>query len=537
MTHSQPKIEKIVIVGGGSSGWMAASYLAKSLGFNVSITVVESPTIERIGVGEATVPTIKSEFFDTLGLAEEDWMPACQATYKLGVKFLNWKKSLREGSDYYYHNFGEIPSIDEVPLTHLWIKKRLEEHYQVPMDYACFSSLLACDLNKSPRFMDGTQVQHYAYHFDALLLANFLRDWSKARGVNHCYDELVDARLDEQGNIQCVISDQGTEYHGDLFIDCSGFRSFLIEKILKEPSVFYDESLLTDRAIAVNLPEEPHLTGIRPYTSATAFDAGWLWEIPLFTRSGNGYVYSSQFISEEAAEKEILDFFGERAKGLNLRHIKFQSRRRCRSWVKNCVSIGLASGFLEPLESTGLYFVYAALFQLVKHFPDKNMEPAIRDKFNQKVQYMVEDVKDFIVMHFKTSPREDTPFWRANKYETKTPPSLQLILERQRAGIPIRKSHQGDNQLYTSFAARFENFWTNSSYQCILCGVDQLPKSPLPLLYHRPDILERGEVIFKEIAEHSKYLGENLPTQYEYLRHLYAQAERKASSSQTAVSA
>ncbi len=524
---TQEKIDKIIVVGGGSAGWMAAAYLAKSLKAN--ITVIESPHISRIGVGEATVPTIKSEFFDHLGISEEEWMAKCQATYKLGVKFLNWKKPPEAGGDYYYHNFGEIPSIDEIPLTHIWIKKRLEENYQTPMDYACFSSLIACDLNKSPKFFDGATTQHYAYHFDALQVADFLKDWATTRGVLHVQEDLTTAELDEQGNIRYVVSESGKKYQADLFVDCSGFSAFLIEKILKEPVVTFEESLLTDRAVAINIPENSQRDGIRPYTSATAFKAGWLWEIPLFYRSGNGYVYSSQFITDAEAEREIRMFFGKKVENLPVRFIKFQSRRRRNSWVKNCVSIGLASSFLEPLESTGIYFIYAALYQFVKNFPNKQIDPVYRDKFNQKIRYMVDDVKNFIVMHFKTAQREDTPFWQANKYETKTPEFLQLILARQKAGIPIRKSHQPDNHLYSSFAARFENFWTNSSYQCILCGVDYLPKTSLPLLQHRDDIMQKGEKILQEIAAKSRYYGEKLPTQYDYLKYLYEKMKSQVS--------
>lgn len=516
------KIQNIIVVGGGSSGWMAATYLLKALNSKVNITLIESETINRIGVGEATVPTIQSEFFDRLGMKEEDWMPHCKATYKLGVKFFNWKTPPEKGGDYYYHNFGEIPTIDEVPLTHIWIKKHLEENYQVPMAYACYSSLIACDLKKSPILLDGTPAQHYAYHFDALLLANFLRDWGKKQGIKHVIDNLTHTEQDEQGNIQCVVSESGKKYHADLFIDCSGFAGFLIEKTLHEPIVSFSDSLLTDRAVTINIPEpNPGVEGIRPYTSATAFKAGWLWEIPLFHRSGNGYVYSSEFTSDEEAEQEIREFFGEKADNLNARFIKFQSRRRRQSWVKNCVSIGLASSFLEPLESTGIYFIYAALYQLVRNFPNKQIDPTIRDRFNQKVAYMVEDVKNFIVMHFKTSPREDTPFWKANKYETKMPESLQLILDRQKAGLPIRQSHQENSQLYTSFSAQFENFWTNSNYQCILCGVDWLPNNSLPLLNYRQDIMDRGNQILMEVQAKSKQLADMLPSQYEYLKRIY----------------
>lgn len=524
MVHPQQKVQNIVIIGGGTSGWMAAAYLAACLNFDVHITVIESSSIERIGVGEATVPTIQTEFFDRLGLSEAEWMSKVQGTYKLGIKYSNWKKPPEQGGDYYYHIFGEMPLVDEVPLTHIWIKKRLEENYQKPMIYSCFNSIGALDLKKSPKCYDGSKIQHYAYHFDAKRVADLLKNWSVKRGVKHIMDTLVQAELDEQGNVQCVVSGDGKKYSADLFIDCSGFAGFLIEKTLQEPFVSFADNLLTDRAIAINLPEHPEIEGIRPYTSATAFKAGWLWEIPLFERSGNGYVYASNFITDTQAEREVREFFGARGKNADLRMIKFQSRRRRNSWVKNCVSIGLSSSFLEPLESTGIYFIYAALYQLVRNFPNKQIDPVLRDKFNEKVRFMVEDIRDFIVMHFKTARREDTPFWRANRYETKIPESLQLILDQHKAGIPIKTSQQSDDQLYASFASQFENFWTNTNYQSILLGVDCLPENSMPLLNYRSDIMRKGNQIIHEVEMQAKGLAEKLPSQYDYLKYLYGLA-------------
>lgn len=514
-------IKKIIVVGGGSAGWMAASYIAKALNFNAHITVIESSSIGRIGVGEATVPTIKTEFFDKLGIPECEWMPQCNASYKMGVKFLNWKNPDIKSNEHYYHNFGEIPTIDGVPLTHIWLKKYLEQGYRTPMDYACFDSLLACEKNKSPNLLDGTQVQHYAYHFDAALLAGFLKKWSMERGVHHGIANLVSAKQNENGYITSLVSDTGQEFTADLFIDCSGFAGFLIDKVLKEPIVSFEESLLTDRAISLNIPSESN-EDIRPYTTSFAMKAGWMWQIPLFNRSGNGYVYSSQFISDEDADREIRQYFGKKADNIESKFIKFQSRRRENSWVKNVVSIGLASSFLEPLESTGIYFIYAALYQLIDNFPDKSFSPILRNRFNSKVNFMVDDVKDFIVMHFKTSPRTDTDFWLTNKHDTKIPESLNVILEKQKLGIPIRMSHQGDESLYSSFAARFDNFWTNSSYQCIFSGVDYFPDASLPILNYRDDIMSRGEEILAKIQEQSLELCNTLPSQRDYLEKIYS---------------
>lgn len=511
-------IQKIIIIGGGSAGWMSAAYLSKSLQ-GLDITVIESPDAAPIGVGEATIPTIKTEFFDRLGIEESEWMPALGATYKLGIKYQDWRKSPQQGGDHYYHIFGEVPMIDEVPLSAVWIKRYLEGKTQTPFTHSCLAASVAFDHHLSPRTLDGTQYIHYAYHFDALGLANFLKNWTKQRGVKHVIDKLINAKQDEQGNITEVVSEHHA-YAADLFIDCSGFAGVLIDKVFKEPIVSFKDFLITDRAIAVNIPDAPDQQDIRNYTSAIAMKSGWMWEIPLFDRSGNGYVYSSEFISDDDAMAELQQHFGERLKNTSLRPIKFNSRRHERAWVKNCVAIGLSSSFLEPLESSTIYFIYAALYQLVKCFPNKQIDPALRDKYNRKVNYMVDDNMDFIAMHFKTVQREDTPFWKANKYETKMPDSLKEILTKHKAGLPIKRPTVTNDNLYPTFKSLFQNFWTETNYQCILCGVGYLPNQPYPLLNYRDDILQEADKLFEKVKRESAHLKEILPTHFEYLQSL-----------------
>ncbi|WP_395856083.1 tryptophan halogenase family protein [Cystobacter fuscus] len=525
------RLRKLIIVGGGSSGWMSAAYLCKALNFSVDITLIESPTIGRIGVGEATIPTIKEELFDFLGIPEEEWMAECKATYKLGIRFQNWKKPASQGGDHYYHNFGEMPLVKGMPLSHVWMYKHQQQGYSLSLDYACYHASALSDAKKSPRYMDGTRALHHAYHFDALLIANYLKEWSIARGLTHITDDVVGTELDEGGNIKSLRGASGRTYEADLYIDCSGFAGLLIEKALGEPKVSFHECLLTDRAVAINIPENPEAEGIRPYTTATAFSSGWTWEIPLYNRSGNGYVYSSAFQTPEDAEREIRAWFGKKAERLDVRHIRFISGRRRRSWVKNCVSIGLSSSFLEPLESTGLYFVYAALYQLVSYFPNKRIDPVLRDKFNERMAYMVDDVRDFIVLHFCTSPRTDTPYWRANQHDLKLPDTLQEILELQRAGVPIRRSYHSNETLYASFEAAFDRFWTNSNFQSIFAGVNYLPKQPMPLLWHRQDILHDAERVFHDIKLKTAQMMARLPSQYEYLTALYARGSEHGEES------
>lgn len=527
MQSDSNNIQKIVIIGGGTAGWMSATYLAKSLNFNVNITVIESATHSPIGVGEATIPTIKTEFFDRLGITEDQWMPALGGTFKLGIKYADWKMPREQGGDHYYHVFGEIPLIDEVPLSSVWIKNFLEGKTKKSFAHACFASSAAFDHHLSPKLLDGTNVQNYAYHFDALMLAAYLRDWGKAHGIHHVVDKLMHANQDEQGNITCVVGESGKKYSADLFIDCSGFAGFLIDKVFHEPIIPFDDYLLTDRAIAINIPDEPNNRDIRSYTTATAMKAGWMWEIPLYKRSGNGYVYSSQFIGDQEAIDELQQFFGKRAEGMNLRPIQFQSRRHRNTWVKNCIAIGLSGSFLEPLESSTIYFIYASLYQLVKAFPQKNIDPVLRDKFNKKINYMVDDNRDFIAMHFKTAQREDTDFWRANKYETVIPESLQLILNKHKSGLPIKRPTVNNNNIYPTFKSLFQNFWTETNYQCILCGVGYYPNHSYPLLNYREDIMTTGNTLLQQIEKRSEELKKILPTHYAYLTNLHEKAKEK----------
>tara|TARA_Y100001968_G_C19446350_1_gene765585 strand:+ start:315 stop:1907 length:1593 start_codon:yes stop_codon:yes gene_type:complete len=512
--HNKP-ISKIIVLGGGSSGWISAAYLSKALN-NVSITVIESENIGRIGVGEATIPSIKNELFDFLEIPEEEWMPKTQGSYKIGIKYANWRKSRNENpNDYFYHPFGEVPLCTDIPLSSVWnLNQTLSPDKIKSYEYSCFIAPYICDKNLSPKYLNGKKAVHHAYHFDAPLVADFLAEWSMKRGVNQIRDNINDVKLNSNGSITKLVGSKGTEYEADFFIDCTGFASVLLEKALKEPFVSFSENLLTDSAVAVNIPYTEENTEIKPYTTATALSSGWVWEIPLQTRSGNGYVYSSQFLSPEQAEKELRDYFGESVKNVTMRHIKFKSGRHERAWVKNCVGIGLSSAFLEPLESTGIHFVYAALRQFIKYFPDKSNSSVLQDKFNERMNYMVDEVRDFIVLHFCTSPREDTPFWKANKYDIKVPRSLQEVFNLHKEGLPFRQSYKGN------LDSRFDRFWTYSNYIAILLGVGRYPEKTQPLLSHRPDVIDLAKDMFSKIQTDASEAIDALPSHTEYLNAL-----------------
>lgn len=523
-------IRDIVILGGGTAGWMSASYLASQLEDGVRITVLEAPAIPRIGVGEATVPNLQKVIFDQLGIAERDWMRECNASFKVGVKFVNWRtpgpsqplarKSL-EGSDHFYHPFGILPACNGVPLSHYWFLKKYNGKTSERFDYACFREPPFLDARRSPCWLDGRPATRYAWHFDAQLVAAFLQKHATTKlGVTHIQDSLKEVRFDDRGHIESLLTEGGREIKGDLFVDCSGFRGLLINRALAEPFIEMNDHLLCDSAVATAIGHDDLRHGVEPYTAAIAMQAGWTWKIPMLSRFGTGYVYSSQFLSEDAAVEEFCRLWNLDPERTALNRIRFRVGRNRRAWVKNCVSIGLASCFLEPLESTGIYFIYAALYQLAKHFPDKHFDGRLVDRFNREIELMFDDTRDFIQAHFFFTPRTDTPFWRANK-ELRLPDNMQEKIALYKAGLPVNPPIADENTYYGNFDAEFRNFWTNGSYYAIFAGLGFVPDRPLPLLNYRPHSIERAEAILAEVKRQQHELVDSLPTCYDYLRHLH----------------
>jgi len=523
------KIKKILVLGGGSAGWMSAAYLWKALRGRVEVTLVESDRIGTVGVGESTIPTIRPILFDFLEIPESEWMPACNATFKQGIKFVNWRDSPEEhGENHFYHVFGESKEHNEVPLTHYWIKKRLAG-FSGDFSTTCYPSPTLMEEGRSPKHFDERVAVPYAYHFDATLVGDFLRDWAKTKGVRHVVDDVVGVERTETGDIESVRTAGGQTLAADLFIDCSGFAGVLIEKTFEEPFISFSDCLLCDAAIALPVPHTS--ATLNPYTTATALENGWVWDTPLHDRIGAGYVYASQFTTPEKAEAELRGFLGPAAEGVEARHLRMRVGRRRNSWVGNCVSIGLSSCFTEPLEATGLYFIYAALYHLVRYFPTKRINPILRDKFNERIAFMADDVRDFIAMHYCTSSREDTEFWRANRHSLVIPDSLQAILDEYRAGVPIKMPYSGEsNYNKLIFDASFDRFWTNSNYLAILTGMGQLPETQLTVLDYRPEDDFEVDRILEEIASTTETLRRELPSHREFIDHLNGEPVRSIRS-------
>ncbi len=406
MPDDSRKIQRIVILGGGSAGWMTAAALGRSIDRDCSITLVESDEIGIIGVGEATIPPIKL-FNDMLGLNENEFVRRTKGTFKLGIQFVNWGKLGHR----YFHPFGSYGKpFDLVQIQHHW-QRAQREGKAASLDEYCMA-WAAAKLGRfdqpaqDPRSVLSTYL--YAYHFDASLYARFLREFSEARGVERIEGKVREVgQHAETGFIECLRLESGETIAGDLFIDCSGLRALLIEQTLKTGFEDWSHWLPCNRALAV--PTES--TDLTPYTRSTAHAAGWQWRIPLQHRTGNGHVYSSNFMGDDEAAAILMRHLD--AKPLaDPRPIRFTTGCRRLHWNKNVIAIGLAGGFLEPLESTSIHLIQAGISKLLAYFPDKDFDPIVTGEFNRVALAEFERIRDFIILHYHLTVRDDSELWR-----------------------------------------------------------------------------------------------------------------------------
>lgn len=420
-------VRSIVIVGGGSSGWITANILAAHFEGMADrapqITLIESPLIPTVGVGEATVPSIRKTLAK-IGLSEPDFMASTDATFKTLIRFIDWNKG-----EEFDHPFDKRlrPDTDEVVET--W------KSGQGTVAYDRAFSVLSCLASelRAPKAVNWPDYQSpfpYAYHLDAFLLAKRLTEIGISRGVQHVLANVTNVEHGEDGRINSVKTDKETEHSADLFVDCTGFRALLIGEALRVPKRNWSDALLCDRAANMNVPYDVFQPTVKAYTVAIARSSGWQWDINLRSRRGLGYVYSSAFQSAESAEAELRAAEGPHAADLPIRHIKFESTKRARSWAKNCVAIGLSDGFLEPLESSGLYMVQFAGHALAEAILDYTHSPdATRNLFNESIEKLYEEVADYLNLHYVTSTRRDTEFWRAATSREAILPSVSDRLE------------------------------------------------------------------------------------------------------------
>ena len=468
----------IVILGGGSAGWITACLMQREWGDRGGlVTVIESPEIGIIGVGEGSTPQLKA-FFDHLDIAESDWMSACDATYKLGIRFTGWSERAEFGS--YFHPFpGPVDLHTEPAFIHNVALARRGFDVPAHPDKYFLATRLA-EEGKAPQSSKSFPfAPSYGYHFDAYKLGAFLRDWAVERGVVHKPAKVVEVVRGDDGSVIALKCDDGSAIPGDFFVDCSGFRSMLVQQELEEPFLSFSDNLFNDRAVV--MPTE-HDAPYRPQTDAVAMRAGWRWSIPLTTRVGNGYVYSSAYISDEEAEAELRAAIGMQGSEVEARFLKMKVGRVENSWTQNCLAAGLAQGFIEPLEATALHIVIATTLEFMQAFEQGGFSPQHRDHFNQKTAARYEGIRDYIVGHYRLNQRTDAGYWRANAANQSLSDGLKSMMT---AWFTHKDVAAANSSVYE------QEYYSSASWHCLFAGYGTFPQpektQPLPPNIEAPD--------------------------------------------------
>jgi len=499
---SADQLDRIVILGGGTAGWMTAAALRKHAPPQTSIVLVESADIGTIGVGEATIPHIR-QFNQMLGIAEGNFLRETRATFKLGIQFRDWR---RKGHSY-IHPFGAYgANIDPGQFHHVWLAAvhaglldpegaDALDAYSLGAQAALHDKITLQDANPSSPYARLSS----AYHFDAGLYAAFLRRMAEADGVTRIEGEVTKVEIDPQtGFVHSLLLKSDETVAGDLFIDCSGFRSLLLSQTLGVPWIDWSQWLPMDRAWAA--PSE-HGGPRKPYTMSTAVEVGWIWQIPLQHRVGNGHVFCSRWMDEARAREMLLAALPGRPRA-EPRLIRFRTGRYERPWEKNVVAIGLSHGFIEPLESTSIYFIQSAIQKLLLHLPDKTFSRVNTEVFNARLNDDYTAVRDVIIMHYHLTERDDSELWRHTR-SMEIPDSL-----RQRLAI-----FQDRGMLIT----RAEEMLMDASWLAIQVGQGPLPRSHSPLVDGlRPEGLRD---MLRDMRRQIAAWVAPLPTQDELLKH------------------
>lgn len=526
-------MRKVVIVGGGSAGWMTAAYLNGAINQRgnrptIDITLVESPDTPRISVGEATIPSMR-HLLSVVGVDEMDFMRATNATFKQSIKYVNW---VHNDSRYYHHPFSRLTPQPIDNSADLWLRS----DQKIPFMETCSIQPLVCDMGLAPRQLnqlDNKSPLQYAYHMNAQLFADYLTDFSVKRGVKHIWANLVDMSMRDEQNIESIKLDNGETLTADLFIDCTGFRAKLIEQQLNVGFEDCSQWLLCDRAITAHVPYDSHYPGeVRPYTTATALSNGWVWDIPMQDRRSIGYVHSSKFISEDDARRELFAYQGGDCEKLETRTVHFKVGRRHETWKGNCVAIGLSAGFIEPLESTGLYLSDLGVVTLAEHFPFKDEHnQVLSTRYNRIMMNRYYEILDFINMHYCMTKRTDTEFWKEVQKPERINPRLRAKLEFWKIKPPTHSDFEdgcfavelnkdltgNEHGPDTRPSVDSGNLWNHQSYQCILFGMEYWQKeaderfgSVRPPLAIHPAIINGLRFAKNNLPPHAKWLQSHI---------------------------
>lgn len=493
---SDKHLRSIVILGGGSAGWMSAAALSSLLNpKDVSLTVIESDQIGTVGVGEATIPDIIN-FNRILGIPEDEFMKATDATFKLGIEFKNWGRI----GDSYFHPFGKHGAdMQGIDFHQYWLYAREHGAAEPLQDYSLCS--VAATQNKfmrpgnDPRSV--TSQLRYAYHFDATRYAHFLRNYAEKRGVIRVEGKVAHVHTQaDTGHIKSLRLDSGDAITGDFFFDCTGFRSLLAQQTLDVNFHDWSHWLPCDSAQAIACE---HSGPLRPYTIATAKSAGWQWRIPTQNRTGNGHVYAREFLSDEDTQTSLLSDLDGKPMG-SPKQLRFKTGCLETFWEKNCIAIGLSAGFLEPLESTSLYLIQLGISKFISLYPDASLSPIIRDEYNRQMRLSFEQVRDFLILHYCTTEREDSEFWRYCKHMS-LPDSLTHKLELlQNAGRFFRYE---------------EDLFSKDSWIAVSVGQNLFPQTVDPIVANLPP--DQVKHSLNSMRTAMKAAAEKMPTHAQYI--------------------
>ncbi len=454
--------KKILILGGGTAGWMAANLLHKRWQhLGIEIQLVESSDIGIIGVGEGSTPQLKS-FFDYMEIDESEWMPVCNASFKTGIQFCDW--SIKPGFTDYFHPFPAQPDDYSVPafFHNSFLRRKgidLESH---PDHFFLCTYLAKHHLGPKPAHHFPFKIS-YGYHFDSHLLGQFLKQKALQSGVIYLDKKIQSVNLTEQGTIKELVADDGSIISSDFFIDCSGFASVLLQKTLAVPFVSYSSQLFNDSAVVMPSKQE---ASFAPQTTSTALSSGWVWNIPLTNRIGNGYVYSSAFISPDQAEMELRKKLGLLESDTAARHLKMKVGRVEKHWYKNCLAVGLSQGFIEPLEATALHLVQETILGFAESFEAGNFTDSQQQKFNHSINQRFDGVRNYIHCHYLVSSRRDTDYWLANISNKQVSDSLASLLQ-----VWMR----GENLSQEIERQQIGQYYPSASWHCLLAGYGVFP--------------------------------------------------------------
>jgi tryptophan halogenase len=460
----------IVIVGGGAAGWLAACYLQRTLGADPAsaprITLVESPEIGPIGVGEATVPTLRNTL-QALGIPEPAMFGEADATLKNGIRFVGWRCAGTADEDSFDHPFDIPMPVGGFPVSYHWLSLKMRGHVVPPLAQVCTVQTALFDDCLSPKLMHSPDFQApvpYAYHFDAIKFAGLLQRTAVSRGVAHRLGRVKSVR-NTGDRIDAVVLDDDSVLEADFFVDCTGFRSLLIGQTQKVPWISYDRWLSCDRAVACPIAHESKSAPLRSYTTATAKAAGWTWEIDLLSRRGTGYVYSSRDCSDDEALGVLREHNGTGVEMAEPKRLQMRIGRYDKAWEGNCLALGLAGGFIEPLESTGIYLVEFALQLFLDNLPNAQTVEPCRASFNRSMGDVYDELRDFVFMHYALSMRRDSPFWQRCTDPERFPESLTQRLILWDAKLPSP----------TDLDRRLSLFGP-ANWMYILAGLHRLPR-------------------------------------------------------------